>query len=239
MSIKTTILNVEIRHANSKICLCDSQSEREEPTTETPSTELRCWQGPLLKVATWAANVQSKVDNFRPLRAAPLSGGPRAAKAPILIAAIFSFFRCFSSPSGQRWQYSHISAFWHPLGFHIHAHGRHCPCWCNADPLEGIFAGVGPPWPSCVSIESRAAGRGTWTRGACLGSASSPKTDSAIITACASAWNSEGSNPCETCGICWPCECTKPVSSGMKVAASGLSFPTVRPCGPSGGKAKL
>ena len=74
------------------------------------------------------ARLHSKVDNFNPLRAVPLSCDGNAAKAPILIAAILSFLRCFSSPSGQRWQYSQASAFWHPLGFHIHAHGRHCPC---------------------------------------------------------------------------------------------------------------
>ena len=98
------------------------------------------------------------------------------------IAAIFSFLRCFSSPSGHRWQYSQFSAFWQPLGFHIQAHGRHWPERCRAEPFDG----TGP-----VTTGSWLPGLPVSGAGLSNPSESRPKTDSAIITA----WASRCSEP--------------------------------------------
>ena len=48
--------------------------------------------------------------------------------APFM-AASFAFFRSFTSPSGQRWQYPHSLPRWHPWGFQYQAQGLHSvPC---------------------------------------------------------------------------------------------------------------
>lgn len=52
--------------------------------------------------------------------------------------ATFFFFCFLTSPSGHKWQKRHWNSFWQPLGFQYHAHGRHTPLSCKAEPSLGM-----------------------------------------------------------------------------------------------------
>lgn len=60
------------------------------------------------------------------------------------MTAILIFLRARTVPSGQRWQWPHLSPLAQPPAFQNHPHGLHCPePWCR-EPGEGITAGTRP-----------------------------------------------------------------------------------------------
>lgn len=54
----------------------------------------------------------------------------------IPLAAAFSFFRLFSSPSGHRWHRVQSKPLEQPPGFQCHAHGLQPPVLCRAEPTD-------------------------------------------------------------------------------------------------------
>mmetsp|Transcript_115139 Transcript_115139/g.326197 ORF Transcript_115139/g.326197 Transcript_115139/m.326197 type:complete len:263 (+) Transcript_115139:975-1763(+) len=102
-------------------------------TTRAAPASFCCWGG-------WAA----------PRWPVPLGVPPPPGCFSWDSSCVFTFFLALISPSGQRWQCRHASPFPHPWGFQNHAHGRHSPVPCLADPTHGT-SGIGSFLPCCSS----------------------------------------------------------------------------------------